>query len=302
MTKKRPTLTIGIPAFNEAANIASLLGSLLSQRQVDFELSNIIVYSDASTDGTQKEVMSVNSELVSLSQSSTRIGKPVITNFIFSHSNTDIVVVLDADIQIKSSSFIEELVLPIVNGQADLTSGKITELNAITFIEKVLKTSMEVKRELFESYKHGANIYTCHGRSRAFSRRFYTSFTALTQVAADDAYSYLSCKQLGFVYQYTPKAVLQYRLPQTLRDHLRQSNRFFQGNQQLLRYVKPEVVGDAFALPLSLQASTLAKFLVTQPLHFVFYIGILVYSKLQSLISPTITSTWNIATSSKVLK
>jgi len=301
MKHRKLTVTIGIPAFNEETNIATLLKSLLNQVSEYVVMKNILVYSDASVDGTEQAVQSLQSDKIEFVKSKKRMGKPAISNYIFHHADTDIVVILDADIRLTDNAFIEELTLPIVEGRADLTSGKITELPPVTFIEKVLAASMDIKRESFESYNNGQNIYTCHGRSRAFSRRFYTKFVAPVEVAADDAYSYIECLKLGFAYSYTPKAVLQYRLPKTVNDHLRQSRRFFQGNQRLLEYVDPNVVNELLSLPTSLKVKALVKFMITQPIYFACYIGILFYSKLQSVTTPSTTSKWSIATSSKAL-
>ena len=53
---KKPTLSIGIPAFNEEANIYFLLKDLLSQKMDQFNLERIIVNSDGSTDDTIEQV------------------------------------------------------------------------------------------------------------------------------------------------------------------------------------------------------------------------------------------------------
>ena len=42
MTKKLPSLTIGIPAYNEAGNITALLGDLKAQKQSGFRLVKVI--------------------------------------------------------------------------------------------------------------------------------------------------------------------------------------------------------------------------------------------------------------------
>ena len=53
------TITIGISAYNEVANIKALLQTLLAQRANNFLLEKIIVISDQSTDDTASEVNSV---------------------------------------------------------------------------------------------------------------------------------------------------------------------------------------------------------------------------------------------------
>ena len=52
---KKPTVTIGIPAHNEEANIANMLNSVISQEQKSFFLEKIIVALDGCTDNTESE-------------------------------------------------------------------------------------------------------------------------------------------------------------------------------------------------------------------------------------------------------
>ena len=49
---KKLTVSVGIPAYDEEANIKSLLEAILQQRQENFILKSIIVVSDGSTDRT----------------------------------------------------------------------------------------------------------------------------------------------------------------------------------------------------------------------------------------------------------
>jgi len=53
MKSKKLTVTIGIPAFNEEANIGFLLKDVLMQKTNSFKLTNILVSSDGSTDKTK---------------------------------------------------------------------------------------------------------------------------------------------------------------------------------------------------------------------------------------------------------
>jgi len=54
--KKLITVSIGIPAYNEEANIGKLLSSLIKQKEAGFIIKEIIVVSDQSTDKTDEIV------------------------------------------------------------------------------------------------------------------------------------------------------------------------------------------------------------------------------------------------------
>ena len=54
--KSKQTVTIGIPAHNEAENISYLLRSILRQKQRNYKLEKIIVVCDGCTDNTEDKV------------------------------------------------------------------------------------------------------------------------------------------------------------------------------------------------------------------------------------------------------
>src|ERR1041385_4839945 len=65
-TTIKPNILIGIPAYNEEANIGELLKHILSQRQINFNISKIIVISDGSTDKTVAIVSKFKNKKITL--------------------------------------------------------------------------------------------------------------------------------------------------------------------------------------------------------------------------------------------
>ncbi len=112
MTK--PTVSIGIPAFNEGNNIGFLIQELLDQTTQDYELKSIVVASDASTDNTDSVVQSFNNEKVKLIPNAVRQGQAAKQNQIIEACETDILVLLNGDILLEGKDFIGNLVRPII--------------------------------------------------------------------------------------------------------------------------------------------------------------------------------------------
>ena len=83
MKTKKPTVTIGIPAYNEEANIGVLLRAIVKQRETDFVLKKIIVVSDKSTDNTANEVKKIKDSRIKLIENRVRRGKVYNQNKIF---------------------------------------------------------------------------------------------------------------------------------------------------------------------------------------------------------------------------
>ena len=75
MKIKRPSVIVGIPAYNEEANILFLLNSILAQKQQNFNIMEILVVSDGSTDRTIKLVKSLKNKKIKTFNDLKRLGK-----------------------------------------------------------------------------------------------------------------------------------------------------------------------------------------------------------------------------------
>lgn len=297
---KRITVTIGIPAYNEAENVRHLLLDLAKQSRNGYTLNKIIVCSDASADETEKVARSLKKLPITVIVHSKRQGKAAALNSIIRKTSSDALVILDADVALRDRLFLSKLVTPIAREKADLCTAKIDELHPDNFLEKMLVASMQYKRELFASVNNGNNIYTCHGRGRAFSRRLYKTIR-FKESANEDAYSYLFCIHRGFTYRYVPGATVWYGLPATFADHELQSVRFFQSRMLSAAEFGEKFVRDAYALPEFLALKTLIRFALKNP-YIIPYLGLAAYLNLKSRFIKRVRNTWAVAKSSKILR
>jgi glycosyltransferase involved in cell wall biosynthesis len=298
--KKQLTLTIGIPAYNEALNLPLLLANIKSQKLQDVVIKDIFIVSDGSTDDTIAVVRKQKEKRVRLFVEKTRKGIAHGINTIFSHSTTDAVVLLNADIVITDSRFLQKLTKPLQSQKADLVSCPIVELDAETFLEEVLRISMQMKRLLFGMIHDGDNVFTCFGPARAFSKRLYTQLRVPTSVG-EDAYSYFFAKRHNYVYAHTRATAVTYRLPQTMRDHLNQSTRFQKSIQRMKRLFGEQMVTDAYTIPVHHVLAAVAVSFYRHPLYVSAYIIILIYAKVYSVFAVHTKDVWDIAKSSKTL-
>lgn len=294
-------ITIGIPAYNEEANIKHLLVSLLAQKTAGLELKEIIVISDGSSDNTVKECRSVGDARILVFEDGQRKGQAKRHNEILDKSSGDIVVMLNADVLPKDEFFLEHIILPICgNDKIGIVGAKVMPMKAKTFFEKIINFSVEIKSSMIEAWNGGNNIYACHGRARAFSHGFAEKFR-LPEVVSEDAYSYLACKQMGFEFAYEPRAEVVYRSPQHLRDHMRQSARFFQGKVNLANFFSATQIQKEHAIPRGLYLKTLLKYFFKSPILFCGYVGVLTTVSVSRIFTNQAMLQWRIADSSKNL-
>ena len=115
----RVTLSVVIPAYNEAATVESLLRRV---REVPLKLE-VIVVDDGSTDGTRDLLEELEGELIDqLIFHEKNAGKGAALRTGFGRATGDVVVVQDADLEYDPYE-LPILLEPILSGRADAVYG-----------------------------------------------------------------------------------------------------------------------------------------------------------------------------------
>lgn len=293
-------ITIGIPAYNEAANIRQLLESLVNQQTSPFIIKQIIVISDGSTDQTVSQAKSVKDHRITVISGRKNLGLANRQNQLLSMAITPILVLLDADILPVDQAFIKHLCMPIKKDSSiGLTSAKITPTPSSNFVGRVLAWHHLWKVGLYESINNQDNIYLCHGRARAFTRRLYTKLH-WPQGYGEDAYSYIFSKEQNVSFAYASGAKLICSTPDNLTDHISQSSRFF-------RSIRTNKVRTGSAHWYQIPKKTLARHtinaLIRKPQYALTYGAIMTTSLFISLL-PSVshhTQLWQPAASTKTI-
>jgi len=298
------TVTIGIPAYNEGLNIASLLHSVFSQSCDGFVLEHVIIASDGSTDNTiqQAELFVSQKNCIRILNNPVRGGLAVRQNQIFSESKSDILVLLQADIRISDPDFLNKIIKPIIHDQADLVAANLLPVKAVSFFAKTLEAGYFFKNNVFEVYKDGLNVYTCHGTARAFSKRLYHSLR-FSKSIGEDAYSYFYCLKKNFRYFYARDAVPSFRLPESFSDHKKQSSRYMLSRNIMEQFFGAQFVREQYALPLFLLIFELFKQFVKTPIIVASHIFLVAFIYIQSVFFPQKppSEMWEISKTSKNL-
>lgn len=299
---KKYSVTIGIPAFNEAANIGQLLTELTIQKTRNICIEKIIVVSDGSKDRTAEIAQSVHDPRITVLVRKARAGRATRQNEIISDARSDMLVILDADIVLKDTEFIEKLTAPLRERKGDFSASAIRELPPCGLVEKVLYISMRLKNNLFESWNEGNNMFTCHGPARAFTKDVYKRLR-FTQSDGEDMYSYLYCVNEGFRFAYARDAVLWYRLPRALGDHWKQSLRYNRAQKKFSKEFDSAFVNKQVTIPISSYAKGIMKsfgLLFRYPIHSFLYLAVLVSVQIQLRMKRFQFDTWNVLSSKAV--
>lgn len=298
-----PTVSVGIPAYNEAGNIAYLLKELLAQQEAGFVLEHILVVSDASTDETVplvRELMATDHR-ISIHESAERLGKSARTNEITRWATSDILVLLDADISMKAPDTLAHLIAPIAAGQADFTSARLLPVPPKAFFEQVLSAGLRFKMRFIEAWQQGNNVYTCNGAERAFAKTMYQALRFPTNIG-EDAYSYFYGRQHQFRYQYVTATTIFMKLSHTPADYFKQSTRFIQSKARFVDEFGAAFIRAAYAVPLSLMVESALFTFVRQPPSFSLYLILYVFVKIRSFLQQPLADMWDVSASTKNLQ
>lgn len=293
-----PTITIGISAFNEEANIKKLLESLLLQKG-DYQIEKIIVSSDGSTDSTVDYATEVIDPRINVISNTERMGKAHRLNEICQISESDILVVLDADVVPENENLISSIIEPIVHiRDVGFTSGPAISLNPKNLFEKTLVWGLKFKTDLFESMKPN-NVFLCIGAIRAFRKSLYKKLH-WPPGYPEDGFSYLASIQLGYKFKYQRSARVIFRVPDNFADHLNQSRRFINSTNRLKKHFSIDYIKDNYRIPANIFIQKMFKFFLKNPLYSLLYCLICVYPRIiRSKVVPP--DKWNISLSTKKL-
>lgn len=298
---KMGNLTVGIPAYNEEANIGFLLRDLKLQKLKRLSLAKVLVVCDGCTDRTEKIVRGFGDLPIKIISLRERQGIANGLNEIMKAAKSEVLVVLNADIRIKDKSFLEKIAEPILLGEADLTSVPHLEVPPKNFLGKSLLVGNAIKRNSFFKWKFGNNIYTCNGHARALSRNFYSQINIRSDVG-EDAYSYLLCVKRGFRYGYISNTSVFYKLPENLKDYVLQTKRFFGSRRDLALHFNETFLRREYASPELLMIRQTLKYFLIAPFEVSFYYALVYGVKALMIFGSDVKDLWEVSKSTKYLE
>ncbi len=224
---KKPTVTIGIPVFNEESTIKSVISSLLNQTTDLFILDRIIVVSDGSTDNTVSLVKSEfsDSKKVTLLCGRKRIGKSRRLKQIFSLNTSDIILIFDGDILINDKTLVGKLIKRFDNYKVGLVSGNTQPVRPNSFFGRIWFANENLWYYSRRDYLQGNNLYNNSGQSVALTKDFAKKVFLPWNTVADQHFIYLSSVKENFEFRFARNAVTFYVPPSTLKDIVLQIRR-----------------------------------------------------------------------------
>lgn len=143
-------VTALIPAYNEEKTIAPIIKLLIQISRIE----EIVVVDDGSKDNTYREAEQAGARVIKLSENQ---GKGGALQQGISEIDSDIILMLDGDLIGLREMHIDNLLIPILEDQADMTVGIFNEGRGLTdlaqFISPNLSGQRAVKRDIIKNMK-----------------------------------------------------------------------------------------------------------------------------------------------------
>ncbi len=270
---KPPTITIGIPAYNEQANIGHLLDSIILQSETNFALNRILVVCDGCTDETggiarQKALLDHRIQVV---DDKRRSGKLKRLEQIYAANRSDILLVLDADVFLPRRDFLQHIISGFDSFAVGLVGGHSQPVPGQSLAGKLLVGRSRVWQLIRTTYLHGNNVYNSRGCCLAMRKSFARSVHFPSDIASDSQYLYFLAIHNGWLFKFSSPAVVYYREPESLTDYSTQRTRSRSEKNLLTKYFGLEILS-AYKIPVKFKIAAAFACLITSP--FYTFVGV----------------------------
>lgn len=301
MTTSLLQLSVGVPAYNESRNISALVQSILSQKEINFSLREVIVISDGSSDDTVVRTRSVADSRVRVVDSNERKGKTGRCNELFDMFTGDVLIQFDGDMRLPKDSVIAEMVKTMQSGDYGFVCGNLVPVEPKTYVEKLANFGITTWTDILDELGPSKTmLHHCVGGARLFTRETLKNFRFPAEVeTGEDVYTYFTLLKQGVRIGYAPLAVVNYKLASTFTDYVKQMHRFLTTTNTMsdgfgqAMYEKEDLVTTAVKLK-----AFIRRLFKTNPAISIGYAAMQVYAKL-TVARYKRTKLWDVASSTK---
>ncbi|MDB5238798.1 MAG: hypothetical protein JWO00_133 [Candidatus Parcubacteria bacterium] len=264
---KTPTVSIGIPAYNEEKNIGALLSALKEQVCSSFILERIFVLSDGSSDKTAEIVKGFarTDAKVTLVHDARRLGKIARLDDLFKDAQSDLLIILDADIIPAHGLVLSELVNAFRDPRVGLAAGFEIPYRPTTLAEKGFYGWNLVWLDIRKRYNKGISVHNNPGSVFAMSKALYKNTEIPPKSIAEDEFIFFRARQLSLGFAWVPSATINYRLPKALPEYLKQSARYISTKEKMFEHFGKGIETE-YRIPAGLKIGSLLRTFGTHPL------------------------------------
>ncbi len=280
MKKNKPTVTIGLPAYNEEKNIEGTVVSLMNQNTDRYTLDELVVVCDGSTDGTVETLKKLQKKYPKLKvvDRGKRAGKINAVNYIFHTYNSNILALFDADVLLVGLDVVNNLVSTIESSDVSLVAGIDNPKKPHNFLQELAVSWVSVWDE--SKRKVDDSLHNFSARIYAIRKDYYKNVVIPEEIICEDQYLYLRSKEMGFKFAIAKNAEIKYNIPDNLRDYIKQSLRFMQYDDIMYEHFGNKIA-KYYYIASKIKRLTLVKRILMSPFYLPLSLVLQLYIRLK---------------------
>lgn len=304
MKKNKPTVTVGIPAYNEGRNIGNLLRSILRQKRSNYRLEKIIIACDGCTDNTVEEAEFFANKYPSILVYSykNRLGKAVALNKIYKSSDSDFLLTFDADIMLDRNLEIDLMMKEMLKDERiNLVGGRFIPVPQTSLMGKFSNISYLVIEDAFIKLHNGNNFYALVGLASLIKKRIYKSFKYPKGTISDQNYLFATATRNNKnAFKLAKKTRIYIRTVSTFKDwRVLAARSVLEDKANVARFFGKEILKE-YSMPKRIYLASLLKWFLKSPFYTLGSILMNVFIRLFPYRKAIIKEgVWELATSSK---
>lgn len=300
--KRKPTITIGISAYNEEQMIPKLLESIKNQKLNSATIARIVFVLDGCTDRSEENVRTYTRKIPALTIIShhTRRGTAMRLTEIYRTVTTDFFVGFDADIILSAPTTIEELVKPFKNPAVALVGGNDIPNEPKHFFERLCFVYELYWKDVVKNLPSSSTPHNIPGRVYAARKDFITSIKIPKYMYANDHFLFFKAVAQKHSVAYAPRAKVYFQLPKNLHDYISQTTRFLHSGGDIITYFGRWTI-PYYHIPKIIKLKSYLRTFDTHPWLLVGALLLQVVQRIGGVVKPLSTKKgfWSTVTSSK---
>lgn len=303
MQKTKKTVTIGVSIYNESQNITYLLDSILKQKLVTCSLDKIIIISDGSTDDTINKIEPYLLRYPKISIITDKIRKGKINRLqqIYKMNKSQFIIIFDGDIILGNPFVIENITQHFSDNKVAIVGGHLNPVKPTNFAEKVITAWYDYRESVLKDLNKGNNIHNLHGCAIAIRKDFAKKIIFPKGIISESQYLYCYTIKLNLSIVHDKKAIIYFRVSNSLREYFFKNRRAVNEKQKLKRLFGSWIF-DLYRISKYKKIKSFIKMMIINPfftfLALIFYLFTIIIPKKNSIRAEK--ALWEIAKSTKI--
>lgn len=211
---------------------------------------------------------------------------------------TDLLILTQDDVLFESKTLIQVVKEFQKNPKVTMVSILNQPIKATNYFESLLNIGTNIANGFAKNWNNGNNYLSSIGRFMAFKTEAIKKFNIPSTVATTDAYYFFENNRKKGIFKYLPNVGVIFKNPQNMTEHLRKSSRFQYSRFEMEHYfgnLKKE-----YQIPKLAIVKTLIQEFFKNPIKFLLYIGVNLYTKIYKLDSKKVlNAVWEVDLSTK---